>query len=80
MAVLNLLLTHDHMGWKSTQDHMGWESTQDHMGWESTQDHMRMGISKHHPYGFHSVSAKRYEDIGYYGGIQAVTSLAIYQV
>ena len=37
---------------------------------------MWLEISKRYSsYSFHPMSAKRYEDIGYYGGIQVITFL-----
>ena len=43
-----------------------------------TQVHMGLGISKRYTPGtFHPISAKLYEDIGYYGGIQAVIFMTI---
>ncbi len=39
-----------------------------------TLEHMGLEISKRYSsYSFHPMSVKRYEDIGYYGGIQAIT-------
>ncbi len=40
-----------------------------------TQDHVWLEISKGCSYSFHPISVKHYEDIGYHGGTQAVTSL-----
>ena len=40
-----------------------------------TQDHMGLQISKRYSYRFHPMSVKRYEDIGYHGGIKAITFL-----
>ena len=41
-----------------------------------TQDHMALEFSKRYSsYSFHPMSVKRYEDIGYYGGIQGITFL-----
>ncbi len=42
---------------------------------------MGLEISKRYPsYSFHPMSVKLYENIGYYGGIQAITFLPIGQV
>ncbi len=40
---------------------------------------MGQKISKYY-YSFHPVSAKLYEDIGYHGGTQAITFIAMGQV
>ncbi len=41
-----------------------------------TQDYIGLEISKRYSsHNFHPMSVKRYEDIGYYGGIQAMISL-----
>ena len=40
-----------------------------------TRDHMRLEISKSYSYSFHLISSKLYGDIGYHGGIQAITFL-----
>ncbi len=50
-----------------------------------TQDHIGLEVSKPYSvfiwshYSFHLISAKRYEDIGYYGGIQVIAFLAMGQ-
>ena len=41
---------------------------------------MELEISKRYFYIFHLLSVKRYEGIGYHGGIQATAFLAISQV
>ena len=43
-----------------------------------TQDDMGLGISKRYSsYNFHLISAKLYDNTGYYGRIQAIIFLAI---